>query len=200
MIVDGVFGFMLLLGAWHGLRSGFARILLNLTCLLLASVFAEPISKFASDQFSAQFESIPAAIRPSLVFLGSIVAVWFLCWTCGSMFLAWYRRRLFGENVPSLPDRVLGMGLGMAEAAMLIGLAVHYWPMVPGLIREAEPVKAQFDASKGVKLAHEYPFAERVIDLPEVRKVKEHLLAVLEHYRQPTKTASKEDLDLPPLR
>lgn len=195
MAFDIVFGCLLLFGAWHGLRTGFAKILLNLTGILLGVVFAQPLSKFAVEQFGDRIESVPVEIRPSAAFMAALVVIWLGFWTIGSIFLSWYRKKVFGENVPSLPDRLLGIGLGVAEAAFVVSFLVGCWTFVPEGLRQNSTVLAHYQASKAIQAAGEYPFAEEVLHTEEVRRVKEHFRELLRHYRKSTASTADRSRD-----
>lgn len=183
MMFDVLFGVLLLFGAYHGAKSGFARICLNLTGVVLGVVLAETVVQFATPLLEPHLGAVAVTIRPSVLFLGSVFAVWLCCWILGSMYLRWYRVKIHGENTPSGPDRFLGIGLGLFEAAFVCGVIVWGWEMVPPTVRDAGWVKDQFAASQGVKFAGEYPYAGKLLETTEAQRVKDHLARLLDYFR-----------------
>lgn len=191
MGIDIFFGIVLFIGAWRGYRRGFAEQMLLWAGLVVAFLFAEPIANWAAPKLGGKLTYFPEHLRPSVLYLAAIVVVWLAIYIAGSINLSVYRKRIYGENRPSRPDRILGFGMGAAQGALIVSLIAFLWVYVPQGIRESETVKKEYDASRGMKLAEEYRVVERVIDTEEVQRAWGHVRQIAEHYRsaQPKDTA-----------
>lgn len=197
---DIVFGIILFVFVIRGYRRGFAESILFWAGLVIAFMYAEPVSKWAAPMLSDKLTYFPEALRPSVLYVGSIVAIWLAIYAVVSFNLSVYRRRIYGENTPSYPDRMLGTIAGAAQAAIIISVLTYCWTYVPETIRTQEAVKKDYDASRGVKLANEYHIVDRVMDAEQVQKAWEHVRQIANHYRSSNggeaQNAEKSELEL----
>lgn len=196
---DVAFGIILLIYIFRGYRRGFAESITFWAGLIIAFMYAEPVAKWAEPIVGDKLTYFPAELRPSVLYLAAIVAIWILVYAIVSFNLSVYRRRIYGENKPSYPDRMLGMIAGAAQAAIMISILNFAWSYVPQSIRDQEAVQKDYEASRGVKLANEYHIVERVIDAEEVQKAWSHVRQIANHYRAgeaATQNAEKLELNL----
>lgn len=193
MAFDVAFGVMVLAGAWHGARTGFARIMLNVTGIVVGLLLAETLAKTLLPSLGPRLWGLPAPVTQSVLFVGSGVVIWLAIFALGSLWLMWYRTRVFGENRPSAPDRMLGVMLGTIEAALVAALVIFGWDLVPSAVRNASAVKSHYQESKVIKTLGEYQVIEKIVALPESQRLGEHLKTLASHFRAPVKQAQNAD-------
>lgn len=197
MGIDIFFGIVLFIAAWRGYRRGFAEQMLLWAGLVVAFLFAEPIAKWSEPRIGAKLTYFPEHLRPSVLYLLAIVAVWLAIYITGSINLSVYRKRIYGENRPSRPDRILGFGMGAAQGALVVSILTFLWVYVPQSIRTSEAVQKEYAASRGVQFAEEYRVVERIIDTEEVQRAWGHVKQIAEHYRSaPTKDTASDSVEL----
>lgn len=190
---DLVFGFLLLFFAWRGYKRGFVQQLLNWAGLVFGFLFAGTLSEHALPIVGPKLTYFPEDLRGSVVYLLAIIAIWLLVFTAGSMNLMVYRRRVYGINEPSIPDRMLGVGMGVAQAGVLVSILVFCWVYVPSAIRGNETVESAYKSSKAIEIVDEYRVIERIIDTEEVQRAWGHVKQIAEHYRAPRDTPRNAD-------
>lgn len=128
--------------------------------------------------------------------LGSCFVVWLDVSTIGSWMLASYRRRVYGENVPSLGDNLFGVGVGAVKAAFIVSLLLFGFDQLPESFRKLSPVDEQVKQSKGMSIAREFHLVERLIGVDEVKAIGRRMQELVEYFRK-TDDASGQPLKPP---
>ncbi|HVJ83465.1 MAG TPA: CvpA family protein [Planctomycetia bacterium] len=183
MGLDVFFGILLLIAGWRAYRQGFARQLIQLTGLALGVCFAEPVAAKLAPLAVKHVPDVPAPIQgPSLVLLALFV-IWLAVSVSGSFVLASYRKRVYGDNSPSLGDSLFGLGIGAVKAAFVISLMVFGFDRLPESVRLIGPIEEQTRTSKGVHYAHEFRLIDRLIGTREVQAIGKRVQELVEFLR-----------------
>ncbi len=183
MGIDIVCGIALALMCWRAYRQGFARQVIQLCGLALGVMFAEPVGAKAAPLLQKYAPSMPDALRGPALALGALFVIWLGASTIGSILLVSYRKRVYGDTTPSLGDSVFGLAVGGLKAAFVVSLAVYAFDRLPDSVRTAKPVAEQVEASRGVKLAHDYKLIDRLVGTKEVRAVAQRMGELVEYFK-----------------
>jgi Colicin V production protein. len=184
MLIDAVVGILIIVICWRSFRQGFARQTIQLAGLGLGICAAEPAALALSPWAEKNFKSVPHALQGPLLALAALFVVWLVVSTIGSWMLAAYRRRVHGENVPSLGDNVFGVGVGAVKSAFLVSLLVYGFEQLPESFRTLAPVDEQVRTSKGVAIAREFHLIERVVAIGEVQAIGKRMQELVEYFRK----------------
>jgi uncharacterized membrane protein required for colicin V production len=193
MGIDIVFGVIAVFLCWRAYGHGFARQLIQLTGLALGVCLAEPTAARVAPWASQHIKAIPSAIQGPVIVLGSMFLIWFVTSTIGSLMLATYRRSVYGDNLPSLGDRLFGVAIGAVKAAFLVSLIVFGFDQLPESVRTTSVVVEQTSKSRGVKLAHDYRMVERLVGTQEVQSIGKRMQQLVEYFREPKDEATEKD-------
>jgi uncharacterized membrane protein required for colicin V production len=185
MLIDGVVGIIVIYICWRAFRQGFARQTIQLAGLGLGVCLAEPAAQALSPWAAGHVKQVPKPLHGALLALGSCFVVWLVVSTIGSFMLASYRRRVYGENVPSLGDNLFGVGVGAVKAAFIVSLMLFAFEQLPESFRKLNPVDEQVKQSKGVSIAREFHLVERLIGVDEVKAVGRRIQELVEFFRKP---------------
>jgi uncharacterized membrane protein required for colicin V production len=184
MLIDGVVGILVIYICWRAFRQGFARQTIQLAGLGLGVCAAEPAAVKLSPWASKQITQVPQPLHGAVLALASLFIVWLVVSTIGSWMLASYRRRVHGENVPSLGDNLFGVGVGAVKAAFFVSLIVFGFEQLPESFRKLSPVDEQVSQSKSVSVAREFHLVERLIAVHEVQAVGKRMQELVEYFRK----------------
>lgn len=184
------------IGLLRGLRKGFARQMLTISGVVLGLMFAETFCREATAFFGDNIQKLPIAkeVQFPILCFASLFVIWTLVVLVGSIYLKWYRTTVLFTIGPSAGDRLLGGALGVAKAGLVVGFFCLGYESTPGWIKNQSSLPAQREASKGFKLASEYPVADKLLETPEVLRFKDHFARILQHYRPGDKTEAADKL------
>jgi uncharacterized membrane protein required for colicin V production len=195
MLIDVVVGIIVVYICWRAFRQGFARQTIQLAGLGLGVCLAEPAARALSPWAADNIKQVPKPLHGSMLALGSVFVVWLVVSTIGSWMLASYRRRVYGENIPSLGDNIFGVGVGAVKAAFIVSLMLFGFEQLPESFRKLTPVDDQVSRSKGVAIAREFHLVERLIGVDEVKAVGRRMQELVEFFR---KSDAKDEPLKPP--
>jgi hypothetical protein len=170
-----------------------ARQLIQLTGLAVGIGFAEPASQTAAPYAKQYLTAIPTPIQGPALVLAALIVIWMTISVIGSMYLAAYRRRVYGENSPSLGDGLFGVAIGFVKAAFLVSLMVFGFDQLPESARKLPPVEQEVAKSKGIQLAHDYRLVERLIGTHEVQSIGKRVQELVEYFRQSQPNGQESD-------
>jgi uncharacterized membrane protein required for colicin V production len=192
-IVDIVLGVLVLYSCWRGFRQGLARQLIQLTGLAVGIGFAEPAAQKAAPYAKQYLTAIPTPIQGPALVLAALIVIWMTISVIGSMYLAAYRRRVYGENSPSFGDSLFGVAIGFVKAAFMVSLMVFGFDQLPESARKLPPVEQEVAKSKGIQLAHDYRLVERLIGTQEVQSIGKRMQELVEYFRQSAPNGAAPD-------
>ncbi|MGL4460774.1 MAG: CvpA family protein, partial [Planctomycetia bacterium] len=128
---DVAAGLILLYAAYQGYRRGFAQQTLQLVGLVVGVMYGEALGGKLPPLADPHLTVVPEPLRPTLLFVAAVFVIWLAITMPGSIYLMWYRKKVFGENTPSLGDRLFGAGLGVAKGALAAAVLLHLMQQVP---------------------------------------------------------------------
>lgn len=192
MVLDLIFGILLAIGAYRGLRRGFAHQMVRWTALIAAFVFAYPLAQRLGPWLGERL-SLPAGLVPSIALLSCLVALYGGVTIAGSIYLHFLRRKNPDER--SGADSVLGVPLGLARSALFVSVVILLLKMLPPFLKDATPLAKQMESSKVVALDDEYPIARWLLEFSEVQRVGG---AVSDLFRTVRNDGEDDPADAPP--
>jgi uncharacterized membrane protein required for colicin V production len=198
MFLDLVFGFLLLLGAARGFRQGFANQALHLAGIAFGLILAEPVTAQLWPYAGPRMTLIPEAARAPLLFFAVMAAIVLAILAAGASYLKWRRKTTFGENKPSLADRVFGVLPGVLKYAFLICLFAFAMGRLPGVAREISAVRSQLDSSVAVRLANRYRIVEKLLETEEFVRLRDNAGQLVRYYRSREEAPAPESDDAAP--
>lgn len=190
---DIAVGIVLFLGAVRGFKKGFARQILTVSSLVIALVFADPLAKHFPKQVHKLVEDYPADIAESMLGTGALLLIFLLINGAGTLYLYVYRTRSLGVNTPSLGDRIVGIGMGVAIAAFIACIGIATYRYLPSTIRENDLVQSHYEKSRAIKLAEENQIAEKVWETQEVQRAYLHMGRLVNYIRSSNAASSTAD-------
>jgi len=185
MLIDVVVGILVLFICFRAFRQGFARQTIQLAGLGLGICAAEPAALALTPWAEKNLKQVPTALHGAILAVGSMFVVWLVVSTLGSWMLAAYRRRVHGENVPSLGDNLFGVGVGAIKSAFLVSMMVYGFEQLPESFRTLGPVEEQVSHSRSVAVAREFHLVERAIAVNEVQAIGKRMQEFVEYFRKP---------------
>jgi uncharacterized membrane protein required for colicin V production len=183
MGIDIIAGIIVFFLCWRAYSQGFARQLIQLTALALGICLAEPIAAKMGPWAADHIKTIPSPIQGPVIVLASLFLIWFVVSFVGSIMLASYRRSVYGDNLPSLGDRLFGVSIGFAKAAFLISLLIFGFDQLPESVHKVPIVEDQMTKSKSVKWAHDYKLIDRLVGTQEVQSIGKRVQQLVEYLR-----------------
>lgn len=198
MLIDVVVGILVLYTCWRAFRQGFARQTIQLAGLAAGVCIAEPAAVKLAPWAAKHAKSIPEQLHGASLAIGSMFIVWLVISIVGSWLLASYRRRVYGENVPSLGDNIFGVGVGAVKAAFIVSLLAFGFDQLPESFRKLGPVDEQVRTSKSVAVSHEFNLVERLVGVYEIQAIGKRMQEVVEYFKKPADPSKAEPLKDPP--
>jgi uncharacterized membrane protein required for colicin V production len=189
MFIDVVVGMLVLYTCWRAFRQGFARQSIQLAGLGLGVCLAEPAAVKLKPWAAKHIQQVPEPLHGAMLALGAAFLVWLVVSVIGSFMLASYRRRIYGENVPSFGDNVFGIGIGAMKAAFLVSLIVFGFDRLPEPLRKMGPVEEQIQQSKSVAVSRDFNLVDRLIEVQEVQSIGKRIEEVVEYFKKPADPA-----------
>ncbi|QDU60930.1 Colicin V production protein [Planctomycetes bacterium Pan216] len=198
---DIFFGIILLLGAFHGYRKGFANQVIQLSGIILGVVFSQPLAKALLPLADKYATAIPSPLRLPALSLASILTIWLLFTFVFSLMLMAYRKKVFGDNKPSSGDRFFGIGVGLAQASFFVLVGVFCVDHAPGIVRDMDLFKTQYDSSQVIETANRYHVVDQLIETKEVQQVRQSIGQIVHYYSDEADDMTENVAsDLPTLR
>lgn len=185
MYFDIGFGVLLLVAGFRGYRRGFANQTIQIAALGAGILFADDIARSLLPKLNSQFPaSIAEPLRLPLLYILSLLIIWLCISTIGAIYLAWYRNRVFGENIPSAGDRLFGLGLGLVKGCVGVAALVYAVNLIPkDFVDRFQPVRQQYDSSRGISIANENRIIDRALEFPEFHIFRERMETVVNHFK-----------------
>jgi uncharacterized membrane protein required for colicin V production len=193
MAIDIVAGIIVFFLCWRAYSQGFARQLIQLTALALGICLAEPIAAKIGPWANDHIKAIPAPIQGPVIVLASLFIIWFVVSFVGSLMLASYRRSVYGDNLPSLGDRLFGVSVGFLKAAFFISLIIFGFDRLPESVHKVPLVEDQVTKSKSVKWVHDYKLVDRLVGTEEVQSLGKRVQQLVEYLRSDDPDAKPKD-------
>lgn len=203
MWFDVGFGVLFLIGAYRGFRIGFAQQMLQLTGLGLGLLFADPLARKLLPMLEKHLLAVPKPLHHPMLFLAVMFLIWLIITVPGSIYLAAYRKKVFGSNEPSLGDRAFGLGVGLAKAGLMAAFLVFTLNHLPKVAREHATFKEHYDKSRVVSAANRAQLIEQILATPEAQRLGDHLCEILrsllpEEEKKPEPALAEEAQELIP--
>ncbi|MGL5094772.1 MAG: CvpA family protein, partial [Planctomycetia bacterium] len=173
---DVAAGLILLYAAYQGYRRGFAQQTLQLVGLVVGVMYGEALGGQLAPLADPHLTVVPEPLRPTLLFVAAVFVIWLAITMPGSIYLMWYRKKVFGENTPSLGDRLFGAGLGVAKGALAAAVLLHLMRQAPPeTMAKAGAVKEHYEQSTAVKIAAKQKIVDQLLATNEATRLNKHL-------------------------
>lgn len=185
MGLDVFFGVVVLLMALRGYSKGFANQMIQITGIVVGVIFAGQVADYLFPQIGKYMNPIPETLKMPILYFICMMTIWLVISVVCSTYLMRYRNKVFGENKPSGGDRFFGIGLGLAEGALVCLIMIYGIHLLPEGIRNLDLVKKQIDESGAIKTAAQYPVVEWGLQSKEAQQIWDNGAQIVHYFRTP---------------
>lgn len=194
MILDIVFGILVLLGIFRGLRRGFAGQIVYVGAIVLGVMFAGTLVQLGGIYVEPYLSRLDEGIRPAAMHWLAVVLITLCVWILGGIVLTRYRVKSIGVPTASGQDRLFGALAAAATNLVLVCLLVAGLEQLPEPVQKSEFLQTQMHQSLAVQWSHKIPVAAWITKVPEVQDLFAHTTAIAGHFRSnaPEDPSTKE--------